>query len=105
LKTQTFSILLIGFVLSGLSVAETPLIPTPDAISQKAVGPKQPDKQPAKIIFPIIPVLDEEQAEQEDLLPPVPKPPRNNLSGSVRLLHGLSVTCGVRTISMRLRNA
>jgi hypothetical protein len=77
LKAQTFSILLIGFVLSGLSVAETPLTPTPDAISQKSVGPHQPDKQPAKIIFPIIPVLDEEQAEEEDLLPPAPKPPKN----------------------------
>ncbi len=77
MKTQTFSILLIGFVLSRLSVADTPLTPTPDAISQKTVGPQQPDKTPAKIIFPIIPILDEQQAEEEDLLPPVPKPPKN----------------------------
>lgn len=42
-------------------------------ISQKTVGPQQP----AKIIFPIIPVLDEEQAEEEDLIPPAPKPPKN----------------------------
>ncbi len=72
MKTQTFSILLIGFVLSGMSVADTPLTPTPDAISQKTVGPQQP----AKIIFPIVPILNEQQAEEEELLPPVPKPPK-----------------------------
>lgn len=70
LKTQTLSILLIGFVLSGLSADEKTLTPTPDAISQKTVGPQQP----VKIVLPVVPVLNEDQVPPEDHPAPPPKP-------------------------------
>lgn len=67
--------------LAGVVCADE-LKPVPDTIGQKTVGPQKPEPapapQPAQIIFPTIPVLDQDQVPAEEFLPspPVPKPPQ-----------------------------
>lgn len=78
MRTLTHIIIsLIATLIAGQSLhaQDIKLLPKPDAIS---VQPAPQPTAPPKIIFPTIPVLDQDQVPDEEFLPspPAPKPPQ-----------------------------